>query len=133
MRPKSLADAGTLVALAERAKATYFGSVRVLGTAYYRAGRYREAIECFQQAGRTSPLKPWDLAFFAMAQFRLGRGEDARRILDSARQWIERANHPDPNDLNGANPAWGGWYECVDVPLVVSEAQALIDGAEPRG
>jgi tetratricopeptide (TPR) repeat protein/tRNA A-37 threonylcarbamoyl transferase component Bud32 len=133
LHPQSLADAGTLVALAERAKATYFGSVQVLGTAYYRAGRYREAIACFQQAGRTSPLKPWDLAFFAMAQFRLGRGEDARRILDSARQWIERANHPDPNDLNGANPAWGGWYECVEVPLVVSEAQALIDGAEPRG
>lgn len=130
LHPQSLGDTQTLITLAERAKASYFGSVRVLGTAYYRAGRYREAIECFQQASRISPLKPWDLAFFAMAQFRFGRGEDARHTLDSARQWIERANHPDPNDLSGANPAGDGWYARVEVPLVVSEAQALIESPQ---
>ena len=64
-----------------------------------------------------------------MAQFRLGHGEDARRILDSAPQWIEQANDPDPNDLSGASPAWGGWYERVELPLVVSEARALIESA----
>jgi serine/threonine-protein kinase len=133
LHPQSLADTQALITLADRAKASYFGSVRVLGTAYYRAGRYREAIDCFDQASRITPLKPWDLAFFAMAHFRLGHRQDALRILDSAQQWIERANTPDPDDLSGANPAWEGWHERVEVPLVVSEAQALIDGAEPRG
>jgi serine/threonine-protein kinase len=130
LHPQAIDDVQALIPLAERAKASYFGSARVLGTAYYRAGRYREAIECFQQASQISPLKPWDLAFFAMTQHRLGHGDDARRILNSAREWIERANNPDPNDLSGANPTWGGWYERVEVPLVVSEAQALIESAQ---
>ena len=129
LHPQSLADIQTLITLADRAKASYFGSVRVLGTAYYRAGRYREAIDCFDQASRISPLKPWDLAFFAMAHFRLGHRQDAVRILDSAQQWIERANTPDPDDLSGANPAWEGWHERVEVPLVVSEARTLIESA----
>jgi tetratricopeptide (TPR) repeat protein len=140
LHPQSLADTQTLIALGERAKASYFGSVRVLGTANYRAGRYREAIDCFQQASRVSHLRPWDLAFFAMAHFRLGHQAEARRILDAARQWIERANHSDADDLSGANPAWDGWYERVEVPMVVSEAQALIEstpisteaGSSPR-
>jgi len=133
LHPQSLADTQTLITLADRAKTSYFGSVRVLGTAYYRAARYREAIDCFDQASRITPLKPWDLAFFAMAHFRLGHRQDALRILDSAQQWIERANTPDPDDLSGANPAWEGWHERVEVPLVVSEARALIESTHTSG
>jgi tetratricopeptide (TPR) repeat protein/tRNA A-37 threonylcarbamoyl transferase component Bud32 len=130
LQPQSLADVQSLIVLAERAKSSYFGSVRVLGTAYYRAGRYREAIECFQQASRITPLKPWELAFLAMSHFRLGHREDARRILDSTLQWIEQANNPDPIELSGAKPAWDGWYERVEVPLIVAEARALIGSAQ---
>jgi tetratricopeptide (TPR) repeat protein len=55
----------------------------VLGAAYYRVGRYADALNCLQTAAR-QVLRPGsaNLAFTAMAQQRLGQPELARRTLE---------------------------------------------------
>jgi tetratricopeptide (TPR) repeat protein len=98
--------------------------------------RYREAIDYLEQANRISPLKPRELAFLAMAHHRLGHLDEAQRLLAAAQRWVEDANSPDPNDLSGERPVWGGWYEKVQVPLIVAEARSVIGPSsatlEPR-
>ncbi len=126
MQAAALSDMQQLVPLAEIAKSAYFGSVRILGVAHYRVRHYREAIDYLEQANRISPLKPRELAFLAMAHHRLGHLDEAQRLLAAAQRWIEDANSPDPNDLSGERPVWGGWYEKVQVPLIVAEARSVI-------
>ena len=137
MQAAALSDMQQLVPLAEVAKSAYFGSVRILGDAHYRVRRYREAIDYLEQANRISPLKPRELAFLAMAHHRLGHLDEAQRLLAAAqRRWVEDANSPDQNDLSGERPVWGGWYEKVQVPLIVAEARSVIGPSsatlEPR-
>jgi serine/threonine protein kinase/Flp pilus assembly protein TadD len=122
-------DMRQLVPLAEIAKSAYFGSVRLRGIAQYRAGHYREAINDLEQANRISPLKPRELAFLAMAHHRLGHLDEAQHLLAAAQRWIQDADSPDPNDLSRERPVWGGWYEKVQVPLIVAEARSLIGPA----
>jgi serine/threonine protein kinase len=136
MQAAALSDMQQLVPLAETAKSAYFGSVRILGVANYRAKHYREAIDYLEQANRISPLKPRELAFLAMAHHRLGHLDEAQHLLAAAQRWVEDANSPDPNDLSGERPVWGGWYEKVQVPLIVAEARSVIGPSsatlEPR-
>ena len=58
---------------------------RALGAAYYRVGRYADALNSLQTAARLNFFKTdsANLAFTAMAQQRLGQPELARRALES--------------------------------------------------
>jgi len=127
LRPNALSDMSQLVRVGEVAKTSYFGSIRLLGAAHFRAGHYEQANGFFQDAAKISPLKPCDLAFYAMSLYRLGHAENARLLLASAERWIEEANHPDANDLTAEGPAWGGWYEKVQVPILIDEARTMIE------
>ncbi len=127
LRPDALADMSRLLPLAELASTSYLGSIRVLGAARYRAGQPSAAVQCFDKASALSPPRPLALAFQAMAHQSLGDMAKARECLADATRWVEQANQPDPSDLSNNSPSWGGWYEKVNVPIVLSEASALIE------
>jgi WD40 repeat protein/serine/threonine protein kinase/tetratricopeptide (TPR) repeat protein len=94
-----------------------------IGIAHYRLGEYREAVEALTaaEAYYATPniqLKagaPWDLAFLAMAQHRLGEDEKARAFLARLREVMK-------------DPAWTrpGPHQ-----LFSREAEALIEGKSP--
>jgi tetratricopeptide (TPR) repeat protein len=128
IRPDALPDMNRLIPLARVAATHYVGSVRMLGSAQYRAGQYREAIESFEEAAKLGRVTPFDWYFLAMAHYRLGHADDARRMLANAAAWIDKADHRDPNDLSGSGPSWGGWDEKVTVPMLRSEAETLVLG-----
>lgn len=56
LRPDALSDWNQLVIVGKIATISYFGSVRVLGAAHFRAGQFREAIGCFERAAKVGPL-----------------------------------------------------------------------------
>jgi tetratricopeptide (TPR) repeat protein/tRNA A-37 threonylcarbamoyl transferase component Bud32 len=126
LRPDSLDDMTQLVPLGHLTKNLFQGSVRLLGKAHYRAGEFKEAMRCFEEGWRFTRPRPWELLFEAMTHYRLGQTEQARKCLQSVTEWVERANHPDPNDPTGLQPSWGGWYEKVQVPITLREAESLI-------
>jgi tetratricopeptide (TPR) repeat protein len=63
-----------------------------LGVAYYRAGRYREAVEVLR-VNLHDPRRDGDLAtdlyFLAMSYHRLGETTRARDYYDWAVRWVE--------------------------------------------
>ena len=126
LKPDALDDPTQLVPLGRLTTTRYVGSVRVLGTTHYRAGQFQKALRCFEKGSRIAEARPWELLFEAMTRCRLGQTEQAKQCLAAAAQWVERANHPDPDDLTGLQPAWGGWYEKVQVPITMREAESLI-------
>ena len=66
-----------------------------LGAAYYRAGRFDEAIRRFQESQRLDPTWPGQCmndVFLALAHARLGQLEEARCSLEKANQWLADAN-----------------------------------------
>ena len=123
LRADALPDMSRLLGLAQLASTSYPDSIRVLGAAYYRAGQYSEAMQCFEKAAKLNPLRPWGLAFLAMAHQSLGQTDQAHQCLAKATHWLELAKAPAPHDLANDAPKWGGWYEKVNVPIVLAEAR----------
>jgi WD40 repeat protein len=90
--PEALRDVRAAVPLAEKAvrlapkPATYRNT---LGVAYYRAGRYREAVEVLRR--NVEEEADWalafDLYFLAMSHHRLGETAPARAYYDWAVRW----------------------------------------------
>src|SRR5262249_2107148 len=66
----ALADMSPLLEIGRVAATSYLGSVRALGAANYRLGRFSEALDCFEEASKYRVLTGWDLAFVAMAHKR---------------------------------------------------------------
>jgi uncharacterized protein HemY len=62
-----------------------------LGVAYYRAGRYREAVEALRAnlKGHEDRMLAYDLYFLAMGLHRLGEPARARDYYDCAVHWTE--------------------------------------------
>jgi len=129
LHPESLSDMGSLESVGRLAAKNYLGGVRVLGAAHYRAGRFNEAVACYEESARFRGLNSWDLAFVAMAHFRQGNIEAATRALEAADHWVHAANNPTSNDPTVDQPTWGGWYEKVQVPIVMREARSLVQPA----
>src|SRR5262249_7818371 len=98
--PEALRDAEAAVTLAEDAVRLESGSAyfrNTLGVAYYRAGRYREAVEALRpnlqgQEGRTLASRPH---FLAMSHRRLGEPARARDYYDWAVRWDQAQRGPD--------------------------------------
>jgi serine/threonine protein kinase/Tfp pilus assembly protein PilF len=131
LREDALPDRVRLAPLA-RVAAPYwhFGSY-VHAAALYRAGKYDEAVRYFEASAKTFRPRAWDWSFLAMAHHRLGHAGEARRCLGEAVSWIEAANQEELDDATGTRPGWGSWHERVVYPLLVREAEALIQGAKP--
>ena len=132
LAPQSAVRTEELVQLAGQTVAArpdnYF-SVRSWGAALYRAGRYAEAVKKFQRASELHPSggEPVDFAFLAMAQFRCGDLQSARRALACGQQKL--------SSLQGAprryeNESLGGpsWSVRMEASLLISEAAALVEG-----
>jgi serine/threonine protein kinase/WD40 repeat protein len=90
--PVELRDVEAALPLAEKAVRLAAGNtnyLNTLGVAYYRAGRYREAVELLRanlekQEDRVLAI---DLYFLAMSQQRLGEAARARDYFDWAVRW----------------------------------------------
>jgi serine/threonine protein kinase/WD40 repeat protein len=92
--PESLRQAQTAVCLAEKALRLAPGDANfrnTLGLAYYRAGRYRDAVQLIRPNLRSQSDKtmPYDLYFLAMSLHRLGETARARDHFDSAVRWTQ--------------------------------------------
>jgi tetratricopeptide (TPR) repeat protein len=81
---------------------------RDLGVAYYRVGRYADAVAPLEHAARLSSSGPqaFDLYFLAMARHKLGQTEQARRDFDAAIAW-----HKTSPDLGNIAPIQLEWAE----------------------
>jgi Flp pilus assembly protein TadD len=106
-----------------------YAGLNTLGAALYRAGRLEEAVqrlsEAVRAAGGDGTYADWLL--LAMAHQRLGHGAEARRWLDKAVRWMDRADWPQPKDV-APSPTWP---ERLEAQLLRREAEALVKGAAP--
>jgi tetratricopeptide (TPR) repeat protein len=125
------ANAGRLLPLADVAAPFWHFGTWVRGAALYRAGKYAEAIRCFEDGARLYRPRAWDWCFLAMAYHRLGHSVQARRCLAEATRWIEEASSQQQDDLSDTRPAWGDWHERVVYPLLHHEAEALLSQDSP--
>ena len=71
-----------------------------LGVAYYRAGRWEEAIEALERAEKLAPGKDYahNMFFIAMAHWHLGDHVTSRRLYADSVKWMLR-NMPDDDEL----------------------------------
>jgi tetratricopeptide (TPR) repeat protein len=86
-----------------------------LGVAHYRMGHYDQALVTLTcsdalNTKQDRQSRPADLAFLAMAQHRLGRADEARKLLDRLRQSLES----------------GSWKTDREAHSFLREAEALI-------
>jgi len=103
--PEALRDVAAALPLAEKAvrlasrAATYRNT---LGVAYYRADRYREAVEVLRP--NVEKQEDWalayDLYFLAMSHHRLGETARARDYYDWAVRWVQVQRNLKPENLD---------------------------------
>jgi tetratricopeptide (TPR) repeat protein len=127
LREDALADRASLLSLAGVAAPSWHKGIYVRGAALYRAGRYEEAVRCFEAEAKTFRPRVWDWAFLAMAHWRLGHADEARRCLAAAVSWMDEANQQKLDELTGTRPAWGEWDDAVVYPLLIREAEELLN------
>jgi WD40 repeat protein len=99
--PESLRDVEAALPLAEKAVRLKPGDAmyrNTLGLAYYRAGRYREAVATLQPNLDTQEkwALAFDLYFLAMSHHRLGETARARVYYDWAVRWPRTVPHLKP-------------------------------------
>jgi tetratricopeptide (TPR) repeat protein len=99
------------------------------GLVEYRAGRPTRAIESLERVSPKadeSPLNASACAVLALAQHHLGRVEEARAALASAKGIMAR-KMPDP----GKGKYFGGdWHDWLRAQILVHEAEKLLDKDE---
>jgi tetratricopeptide (TPR) repeat protein len=115
-------DMARLVRLAEIASTAWKGNERTLAATLYRAGRFDEALQRFQQLRTELTNDPWESCFLAMTYHRLGRAERAGRRLDAVLGWREW-HRQQPRDTPHATP----WWIATEMTQLVAEAERLLD------
>jgi serine/threonine protein kinase/WD40 repeat protein len=109
--PEKLRKYDDAVALAERAVRLQGGRWdyhNTLGIAYYRAGRYKEAVKELERSlkGGAGQADAFDLYFLAMCHHRLGDDMQARECFGRARHWHQNKGatvQPDLSTLKDSN------------------------------
>jgi serine/threonine protein kinase/WD40 repeat protein/Flp pilus assembly protein TadD len=146
LTPKSGADPARIVELAEKSltkSSRDHWHVNQLGAALYRAGRFEEAVKRLTEAAelsshpyRTNLLHTW--FFLAMANYRLGHADLARRWLDKAVQGTEEALKLPAEFLRNSANADGvlppNWNRRLTLQMLRQEAEQLIQspGTKPE-
>jgi hypothetical protein len=102
--PETLRDPQAALPLAEKAVRLTPGNtlyVNTLGVAYYRAGRYREAVEVLRPnlEKQVDRALAYDLYYLAMAHHRLGETARARDYFDWAVRWVSTQRDLRPDNL----------------------------------
>jgi hypothetical protein len=118
--PDGITNPAEVVRLAERAIGALSSgeamlAQRYLGSALYRAGRYAEAF-CRLQArcyGEGRGGGPWDWAFLAMTQSRMGHAAEARVALDRLRAFRPGAGSDH-------------FHEALELEQLRDEAEAVV-------
>ncbi len=152
LSPESGVDPVRALAWADAAELTLDGGFLILfarhvhGLAYYRAGRWAEAMAKARQSENEWPdwaAQPMNWCVQAMASFRMGKTAEAQTLLDRVEASITRLRTllRDPADLTALppnrTPQWEhwrhpiSWHEWVSLELLHSEASRLITGAPP--
>jgi serine/threonine protein kinase/WD40 repeat protein len=103
--PESLRDPARALALAEKVARLEPGNPiyrNTLGVAYYRAGRYRDAIALLRAdlEGQEDRHLAWDLCFLAMSYHRLGETDRAREYRSWALRWSRGTESLPDDDLH---------------------------------
>jgi eukaryotic-like serine/threonine-protein kinase len=132
LRDDALADMARLLPLTRVAEPIWHWGTWVRGAALYRAGRFEESVVCFETAAKMFRPRAWDWCFLAMAHHRLGHTEEARRCLVEAARWIDEANRVRLDDPTGLGPVWGAWHEPVVYPLLLREAETLLNNGREK-
>lgn len=106
-------------------------SIRTLGAALYRTGRFPDAASKFEAACRLHPAggEPVDFAFLAMAQFRSGGVPSARQSLARGQEKLA-ALQAEPRRYQNAMLRGPDWSVRMEASVLVSEAAALVDGSQ---
>jgi serine/threonine protein kinase/tetratricopeptide (TPR) repeat protein len=133
--PDAVADLPKAVAWGEGAQKQFPKSPwrhYALGMVLYRSGRFEESLQHLTEAIRLSPPEPreqgWECSpaevwyFLAMAHYRLGHAEEARKWLDKADRWTDKAF---AEDESGAGYRYH-WYRRLPLKLFRAEAAQLL-------
>ena len=108
--------------LIRTAKAT--GDPKSLAHALCRAGQYEESLKAFPPGMIEFTGRALDWLFIAIAQHGAGKPDDARESLKKARKWIGIANGKP--ERPGNPDAWNGWWERVEVSVLLAEVENLL-------
>lgn len=126
LRQDAIADMGRLLSLAQAAiPAEHFGPPEV-GAAYYRAGKYEDAIRCFEAAAKAYRPRALAWCFLAMAHQRLGHAGEASRALTEASRWMAEADGAKQDDPTATRASWGSCHERLECRLLFKEAKQLL-------
>jgi WD40 repeat protein len=125
----AVADYAPVVHLAEAAAASRRSSRRLttLGAVLYRAGRFEKSI---RQLSRAVELKgtdgtPYNALFLAMAHYRLGHANEARR-------WLRLGTAVDPIAMRTRDATGDtSWIRRLELEILRREARALIEPTHP--
>ncbi len=127
LRDDVLPDMARLLPLTRVSDPIWHWGAGVRGAALYRAGRYDECVQCFETSATKYRRRAWDWCFLAMAHHRLGHADEARRCLSEATRWIDAASQHTEDDPTGTEPVWSGWHEPAVAPLLLREAEELLE------
>ncbi|HEV3118398.1 MAG TPA: protein kinase, partial [Gemmataceae bacterium] len=130
LRDDTLPDMARLLPLTRVSDSIWHWGAWVHGAALYRAGKYEDSVRYFETAAKMYHPRAWDWCFLAMAHHRLGHADEAHRCLAEGAHWIDEANRGDVDELSNTRPAWGNWQEPVVYPLLLREAESLVQRAE---
>ena len=132
LAPDAVRDFQRVITLAEKAAALHCaGSSRsvenhlhTLGAAYFRGGRFREALQQLQLGrSRGGGGASYDL-LEAMAQFRLNNTAEARRLLENSVRPARATLGRDGTEVLSVSTDWA---TAVELQLLRREAEALIN------
>ena len=110
-----------------------FWSLTEQGALAYRAGRFQQAVPFFEQslqADRKPGRAVLNWLWLALANQRLGKGEEARRWLNKARAWLDQYRDGMPAR---AEEEFGlHLHNWLEAHVLRREAEALIESEAPR-
>jgi len=80
--------------------------LNTLGAALYRSGKYKQALMILQTTDGVHKIKhpggvPRDVAFIAMAQYRLGQGGEAKKSLERLRALVKAGSYAGDPEAQG--------------------------------
>ena len=110
-----------------------FWSLTEQGALAYRAGRFQQAVPCFERSLQVDPrpgraMLNW--LWLALANQRLGKGEEARRWLEKAQAWLDQYRDGMPAR---AEEEFGlHLHNWLEAHVLRREAESLIEPEAPR-
>jgi tetratricopeptide (TPR) repeat protein len=135
LAPEGSADPARLVQLAEHhlKNDPQIWVMYPCGLAYYRAGRFEQAIRRFNDPPELKgSSRVWPV--LAMAHHRLGHAAEARQWLAKADEWYDRVTRDvlEGQDFR-VSGSWGLWSVMAEFQILHREAKQLIEGSAYKG